>query len=144
MAVLAPARRSVLLGMSCFAALAATCPAWEVTYRDAHDTVALVHDLAARPAPALQAAPVVGPVTATTTTVVIDGGTAVFDATTGRIHLLKASASVIWLSLPDAGPDRSRLVEAVRAGTSLGIDDETIETTVAQLVRAGLLSDRPA
>ena len=32
------------------AALAATCPAWEVTYRDGHDAVALVHDLAARPA----------------------------------------------------------------------------------------------
>ena len=83
--------------------------------------------------------------TATTTTVVIDGGTAVFDATTGRIHLLNASAE---RDLVEPARRRPRPVATssrlVRAGTSLGIDDETIETTVAQLVRAGLLSDRPA
>lgn len=126
------------------AALAETCPAWETTYRDGREAVALVRDLAGRTGVPLRPAPPVGPVTTTTTTVVIDGDTAVFDTVTGRIHVLNASASVIWLSLPDVAPDRSGLADLVRARTSPALDDATVEATVAQLVAEGLLSDRPA
>jgi len=125
------------------AALSLACPGWEATYHDARDAVSLVRDLARRPGEVIEPAPVIGPITATTTTVAIDEDIAVFEATTGRVHLLNASAGLIWLSVPDLDLEPSRLVEVVvQRARSANIDHATIKQTVQQFATAGLLPKR--
>ena len=124
------------------AALALGCPAWQVTYGDDADAVGLVRDLARRPADALAPAPVIGPVTGTTTTVALGDDTAVFDATTGRVHLLNAGAGLVWLSLAGASLDDPGLDELVQQRARGPLDRATIAATLERLVAEGLVPGR--
>ena len=123
------------------AGLAASRPAWQVTYCETAGAVAVVREAAnvvvapLRPADELEA------ITPTTTTVVLGEGLAVLDGTTGRIHLLNASAAFVWRCVADA-PDPTRLVETVLERAPDGaLDRVSVRATVERLGASGLLAD---
>ena len=88
-----------------------------------------------RPAAELEA------ITPTTTTVALGDGLAVLDATTGRVHLLNASAAFIWRCLADT-PDPTRLVQTVLDRAPDGsLDRVSVRATVERLGASGLLPD---
>jgi len=121
------------------AAIAVACPAWQITYHDTAAAVATVHGASRRTPTVLRAAEVIGPVTPTTTTVVVGDDLAVFDDVGGRLHLLNAGAAFVWSCVPDAS-DRVGLVEIVLAGAPAGsMDRSDVSETVERLERGGLL-----
>ena len=122
------------------AGLAATRPAWQVTYGETAGAVAVVRDAAdvvvapLRPADELEA------ITPTTTTVALGEGLAVLDATTCRVHLLNASAAFVWRCVADT-PDQTRLVETVLDRVPEGsLDRASVRATVERLGASGLLA----
>jgi len=122
-------------------ALALAAPASQVTYGDDAEARRLVAGLARCDAPPLHPAPVLGPVTPTTTTVALGTDTVVFDATTGSVHLLNPSAALVWLDLVDrtASDAPGTAVRAGVAGDAL--DGATIDRTLRHLAATGLLPD---
>ncbi len=121
------------------AGLARACPAWETTYPAAAGPVALVRDLATAPATPVTPAPVLGPITASTTTVELGTELVVHDAATGQVHLLAGDAAVVWASVPDADGDLEALVGL---GTARGAADAgAVRATIDHLRAQGLLTD---
>lgn len=132
-------------GLAWLAGLALACPARQVTHGDAGEVVAVVRALADRPTAPLVPAPLLDPVTDTTTTVALETDLAVFDHRTGQVHLLNPSAAAVWCATPAVGDglDASARAAAVaremaRSGAPMAIDD--ISATLDHLVRAGLLA----
>ena len=124
------------------AAIAASCPAWQATYGASIDVVATVREAAALPATPLQPADVLGPVTPTTTTVVLGDDLAVFDGPTGRIHVLNAGAAFVWRCVPDAADEQGLTEVALARSPAASLDRPSVSSTVEHLARAGLLPDR--
>ena len=123
------------------AGLAATRPAWQVTYGDTADAVAMVREAADGSVAPLRPADELEAITPTTTTVALGEGLAVLDATTGRIHLLNPSAAFVWRCVADA-PDETRLVETVLDRVPDGsLDRASVRATVERLGASGLLAD---
>ena len=123
------------------AGLAASRPAWQVTYGEAAGAVAAVREAAdvsvgpLRPADELEA------ITPSTTTVVLGDDLAVLHAPTGRVHLLNPSAAFVWRCVPDA-PDPNRLADVALARAPGGsLDRASVVATVEHLSAAGLLMD---
>ncbi len=124
------------------AGIAASCPAWQVTYGASIDVVPTVREAAGRRVAPVRPAEVIGPVTPTTTTVVMGDDLAVFDGPTGRIHVLNAGAAFVWTCVPDAA-DASGLTEVALARAPAGsLDRRSVDATVDHLAGAGLLPDR--
>ena len=134
-------------GLAWLAGLALACPARQVTHGDARRVVAIVRELARRPAAPLVPAPVLAPITATTTTVALGADLAVLDHRTGQVHLLNPSAAAVWCAAPGAaaGDDPAARTASVAAelersgGAPMAHRD--VSATLDHLVRAGLLPD---
>ena len=121
------------------AGIAASCPAWQITYGDARDAVAQICEMARAPARVPQPADVIGPITPTTTTVTLGDDVAVFDDLTGKIHLLNPGAAFVWMCVPDAS-DGSHIADVAFARAPVGsLDQQDIAATVEHLVGTGLL-----
>jgi hypothetical protein len=118
------------------AALAAR-PGYQVTYADASEARHLVRDLTGRAVAPLRPSPVLGPVTPSTTTVALGEDTAVLDAATGRVHVLNASAGLVWLDLAidttDARPARAM------ASVASVLGGATVDETLRHLASTGLI-----
>jgi hypothetical protein len=85
---------------------------------------------------------VIGPVTPTTTSVVVGDELAVFDDPTGRVHLLNAGAAFVWACVPDA-PDAPGLADvALARAPAASLDAPSISATIEHLAMSGLLPDR--
>lgn len=124
------------------AGLAEGYPAWQVTYgtpagvQTAIDTVAAIS--ATPPVPA-QPAEIVGPISSLTTTVALGDGCAVMHEPTGRVHVLNATASFVWMCAADE-VDPTRLVDlAVLHAPDGSLDPTDATATVEYLRRCGLL-----
>ncbi len=123
------------------AGLAASRPAWQLTYGESADAVDVVREAADVVVAPLRPADQLDAITPTTTTVALGDGLAVLDATTGRIHLLNASAAFVWRCAADA-PDRNRLVESVlERAPDRSLDRASVRATVERLGASGLLTD---
>lgn len=135
-------------GLAWLAGLALACPARQVIHGDAGAVVPLARELAGRAATPLAPAPLLDPVTPTTTTVALGTELAVLDHRTGQVHLLNPAAAAVWCATPavvddiDAPTHAAAVVrELARSGAPMAPDD--VSATLDQLVRAGLLP-RPA
>ena len=111
-----------------------------MSYGETAGAVAVVRNAAALVTP-LQPAVELEAITSTTTTVVLGEGLAVLDGTTGRVHVLNASAAFVWRCVADT-PDQTRLVRAVLARAPDGsLDHASVHATVERLGAAGLLAE---
>jgi hypothetical protein len=126
------------------AGIAASCPAWQITYGDATEAVEHVR-AATRPAGASpRPAEVIGPITSSTTTVALGDDLVVFDELTGNIHVLNESAAFVWMCLPEA-PEPSEVAEVALTRAPPGsMDRSTISAIVDRLVAAGLVPEHDA
>lgn len=119
--------------------IATSCPGWQITYGDATEAVAHICEVARAPAGLPQPAEVIGPITPTTTTVILGDEVAVFDSHTGKVHLLNPGAAFVWMCVPDAR-DGSHVAEVASARAPVGsLDPLDISATVEHLVHTGLL-----
>lgn len=131
-------------GFCWLAGLAITCPAWQVSYGNADDAVAAIRQ-ALRNSETVMRAPArpasaTAPITAATTTVVLDDDVVVFDARTTGTHHLNRSAGLVWLCAAGV-TDRRALADLVLAEAPAGaIHPEDIEATIDHLCDVGLLS----
>lgn len=124
------------------AGLAASRPAWQVTYGDSAEAVAAVRDAAAVSVTPLRPAEELEPITSSTTTVVLGNGLAVLHAPTACVHLLNPSAAFVWRCVPDA-PGSTGLAEVALARAPAGsLEPAAVIATVEHLSTAGLLADR--
>jgi len=124
------------------AGVATACPSWQISYGDAADAVPTVRNVGRTRPSSIRPADVIGPVTPTTTSVVLGDDLAVFDDPTGRVHLLNAGAAFVWACVPDA-PDGPGLADVALARAPAGsLDRPSISATVEHLAVSGLLPDR--
>ena len=121
------------------AGLAVAYPARQITYSNADDAVGVVRAAGERSSVPLRPAETIGPITPTTTTIVLGDGLAVMHESTGKVHLLNAAASLVWTCMPDA-PDASRLADVALARLPAGsLDRASVAATIRHLGRSGLL-----
>lgn len=136
------------VGLAWLAGLALACPARQVTHGAVAPVVDLVRELARRPAQPLAAAPVLTPITATTTSVALGDDLAVLDHRTGQVHLLNPSAARVWCAAAVAGGDdpaaltASAVTELERDGHA-PLAHREVSATLDHLVRSGLLPGLP-
>jgi hypothetical protein len=122
------------------AALATHCHSTQVTHDDTALVVQLVRDAAAIAPAAFMPNPVLPAVTATTTTVELGDNLVVFDAVTGRVHVLNPSAAFVWACVPEA-TGSTRLTDVALSRAPAGaLDRTTVDETVDHLVECGLLA----
>jgi hypothetical protein len=121
------------------AGLAASGPAWQITYDEIEPALELVREVGAVAGAPIRPAETIGPVTASTVTVVLGDDLAVLELANGRIHILNPSAALVWASVPDAAAD-GHLADLVASRTSgHGLDHDAITAVVEHLAASGLL-----
>lgn len=123
------------------AGLASSCPAWRYVYGTVADVQARARAVGSHPAAALRPAETIGPVTPTTTTVVLGDELAVLALDTGEVHVLNSSAALVWSSVPDA-VERRELEELVVARATGALARTEIRTTIEHLAALALLPSR--
>ena len=125
---LAVLRRSAVVRL---AALAVSCPAFQLTHADAGRAAAIVTREAERAGTPVEPAPVLEAITADTTTVAVADSLAVLHEPSGKVHVLSSAAADVWRR---AAADRSN-------GGSR--DGSTVAETIDHLTRCGLLAAPP-
>jgi len=125
--------------LALLAGLATACPAWQITYADAGDAVPTIEHAAAAPVAAVVPAEILSPVTPETVTVAVDDDLAVLHEPTGQVHLLNASAALVWGCVKGAADVASLIDAALQRAPTPAFDRPTVSATVRRLASAGLL-----
>ena len=121
------------------AGLALSCPAWRYVYGDVDEVQAHVRAVGSSlAAGAMRPTETIGPVTPTTTTVVLGDELAVFAHETGELHVLNPGAALVWISIPDVGR-REDLEPLVAARTAGALSTSEMRSTIEHLDALGLL-----
>jgi hypothetical protein len=134
---LATSGRSILPWL---AGLAASCPAWQVSYGDARAAVPIIEDAGSAPSEPVVPAQVLDPITDTTTTVVLGDELVVFDELTRQLHILSESAALVWRWASNVKDPGERVDSVLALAPDGAIDRRAVIATIERLEALGLVT----